>query len=253
MIQLSINPVLYQFGVLRIGYYNLVYIVGFFVAYFVLRQMVKRQRIKNLSLRNLDDFILYFAIGLIAGARLFYFMFYNPSTFVHDPLEIFRLWHGGMSFHGGLIGVIIATLLFCRKCQVKFYDIADILVIPASLMLFFGRIANLINGEVIGTVTNLSFCIKYPGIEGCRHPSQIYEALKNLLIFFVLLAVGRKKKLKPGTVFWLFVLLYGSLRFLVTFFRDDPRFLGLSAGQYLSLAMAIVGAVFLYRIFKKMP
>jgi phosphatidylglycerol:prolipoprotein diacylglycerol transferase len=251
MIYHNINPVLLKLWIFQVNYYNLVYILGILFTYFYLRHLVKGNRIKSITLGNLEDLLIYLVVGLIAGARILYFVFYSPLTFVNDPLEIFRLWHGGMSFHGGLIGLAVALLLFSKKFKVGFYDIADNVVIPASIILFFGRIANFINGEAIGTVKNLPFCIQYKDVAGCRHPSQIYEALKNLLIFFVLLSVQRKKKLKPGILFWLFVLLYGSLRFLVTFFRDDPRILGLSTGQYLCLAMVVCSVVFLYRIKKK--
>jgi phosphatidylglycerol:prolipoprotein diacylglycerol transferase len=151
-----------------------------------------------------------------------------------------------MSFHGGLMGIALAVWLFARRNSMRFYQLADLLVIPAAIALFFGRVANFVNGELIGTPSSLPFCIQYEYVQGCRHPSQLYEAFKNLVIFGVLLAVRQRKKLKEGTLFWLFVLLYGSLRFLVTFLRDDPRFLGVSMGQYLSLAM-VIAALFYFR------
>lgn len=249
MIYHNINPVLLNIGPLEIRYYGLVYVLGILFAYFVLKHFAKKGSIRNLSVAGLDDLLLYITIGLLAGGRIFHFVFYEPVILMSDPLELFRLWHGGMSFHGSLAGIVLGTLYFCRKYKVAFYDLADLLVIPASLMLFFGRIANFVNGELIGTVTNVSWCIKYQGVTGCRHPSQIYEALKNLLIFFILLPVYRKRKLRSGTVFWLFVLLYGVLRFLVNFYRDDPRFLGISTGQYFSLGMAVVAGFFLYRSY----
>lgn len=251
MIYHNINPVLLEIGPLEIKYYGLVYVLGLLLAYFILRNIVRKNKIENLDIEKLYDLIIYIALGVILGARLLYFVFYSPLTFFYNPLEIFMVWQGGMSFHGGLIGLVIAVLVFSRKYKVKFYDLADVLVIPAALALFLGRIVNFVNAELIGTKTGLPFCIQYDNVEGCRHPSQIYEALKNLVMFFTLLFLRTKKKLKSGTLFWLFVLMYGVLRFLVTFFREDARFLGLSEGQYLSLAMVVVASVFLYRINKK--
>lgn len=246
MIYYNINPVLFRIGFLEVRYYGLAYILGILLAYLVLRHYVKKGALK-LTSNELEDLMFYIIAGLILGGRLLYFLFYSPLTYLKDPLEIFRLWHGGMSFHGGLIGISVAVLLFCSKHKIKFYDIADLIVIPGALALFFGRIANFINGELIGTVTNVPWCVQYPGVSGCRHPSQTYEALKNMAIFFCLIGVKGRKKLKPGTLFWLFVLLYGSLRFLVTFYREDVRYFGLSIGQYLSLGMAILAALFLYK------
>jgi phosphatidylglycerol:prolipoprotein diacylglycerol transferase len=245
MIQHNFDPVLFDLGFLEIRYYSLAYLFGLFLAYFLLKRAAEKGTIKKLSKRNLEDLFFYLAVGLIAGARILYFVFYNPSVFWTDPLELFKLWHGGMSFHGGLIGSVIAMAVFSRKHGVRFYDIADLAVIPGAIALFLGRLLNFVNGELIGTPSDLPFCIKYRYFADCRHPSQIYEALKNLAIFFTLFSL-RKRKLRPGTLFWLFVLMYGALRFLVTFFRDDPRLLGLSMGQYLSLAMVLAAGIVLF-------
>jgi phosphatidylglycerol:prolipoprotein diacylglycerol transferase len=251
MIIYNINPVLLNIGPIQIRYYSLAYIFGIIVSYLILRKFVKEQRIKNLDLKGLDDLMFYMVLGLILGARIFYFAFYDFASFRANPLEFFMIWHGGMSFHGAFLGVVLVLFWFSKKKGLSFYELADLLVIPAALALFLGRIMNFINGELIGTKTNLPFCIQYPNVEGCRHPSQIYEAIKNLFIFFVLLYLYTKKKLAQGLIFWYFVFLYGSLRFLVDFFRDDPRFLGISTGQYLSLAMALISIYFIYKIKKK--
>lgn len=258
MIIHNINPVLLNLGAVQIRYYGLIYVIGFIAAFFVLKNLARNKKIKNLDEENIYDLMLYLMAGMLVGSRIFYFTFYSFGTLLSDPLEIFRIWHGGMSFHGALVGMILATYLFCKKYKVKFYDIADMIVIPAAIALFFGRIANFVNGELWGTKTTVSWCIDYTHSQyiqnppdGCRHPSQIYEALKNLGIFFVLLYLHTKKKLKEGTMFWLFVTMYGGLRFIITFWRDDPRFLGISTGQYLSLIMFIAGIIFLYRIHHK--
>ncbi len=158
------------------------------------------------------------------------------------------IWQGGMSFHGGLIGAVVAGLIFCRKYKVKFYKLADFLMLPLAFFLFIGRIANFINGELVGIKTNVPWCVVFKDYDGCRHPSQLYEALKNLVIFFTLFFLYTKKKLKDGIVFWGFVLMYGVLRFIVTFWRESIRLFGLSMGQYLNILMVIVSVIFLYRI-----
>ncbi|MBU0667370.1 MAG: prolipoprotein diacylglyceryl transferase [Nanoarchaeota archaeon] len=250
----NINPVLLKIGFLEIRYYSLVYILGFLLVYFILYKTADKKKIKNLTKEAVDDFITYLIIGLIVGARIFHFIFYNPQIIWTKPLEILMVWHGGMSFHGGLIGIIIAYLIFHKKHKVAFYDLADLLVIPAAFTLFLGRIANFINGELWGTITTVFWCVKFKRADGCRHPSQLYEAAKNLIIFGVLCFMkenqAQKKKQKKGILFWTFVLLYGVLRFIVNFWRDDPRFFGISTGQILSFVMIVVALVFLYKLKK---
>lgn len=250
MIVHNINPVLFSIGSLEIRYYSLAYIFGIVLAYLIFRKFVKEGRIKNLDQNGLDDLMFYIVLGLILGARAFYFLFYDFSSLIRNPLEFFIIWHGGMSFHGGFIGVMTAIYLFSRKNKTSFYELVDLLVIPTALALFIGRIMNFVNGELIGIKSNLPFCIKYRGVEGCRHPSQIYESLKNLFIFFVLWFLYTKKKVEKGLNFWYFVFLYGTLRFLVNFVREDPRFFGISTGQYLSLLMALIAVYFIFKIKK---
>ncbi|KYK25623.1 hypothetical protein AYK26_05790 [Euryarchaeota archaeon SM23-78] len=248
----NINPVLVSIGPFEIRYYGLVYAVGFLVSYFLLRWIAKKKKIKNLTPDRADILILYLILGAIIGARVLLFVFYQPLTFITDPLEVLRIWTGGMSFHGGLIGAVIAGLLFCKKYKVNFYKLGDFLVMPLAFFLFIGRIANFVNGELVGIKTSVPWCVVFKNYDGCRHPSQLYEALKNLFIFFALYFMytkkSLKKKLKDGVIFWSFVIMYGLLRFIITFWRDDPIFLGLSGGQYLSLLMVLMGAFFLFKI-----
>jgi phosphatidylglycerol:prolipoprotein diacylglycerol transferase len=250
----NINPVFLTVGPFEIRYYGMVYAIGFLVTYFLFRWLARKGEIKNLTLEKADSLMLYLILGSIVGARLLLFVFYSPATFLSDPLEIFRVWHGGMSFHGGIIGAVVASLLFCRKHKVEFYKLADFTVIPLAFFLILGRIANFINGELVGIKTNVPWCVVFRDYDGCRHPSQLYEAAKNLVIFITLsilyFSKDIKKKLKDGIIFWLFVLMYGVLRFIITFWRDDPRFLGLSMGQYLCIAMMVVSIIFLFKIQK---
>ncbi len=255
----NINPVLLDLGLIEIRYYGLVYFIGFLVTYFWLIHLAKKGAIKNLTREAAENFMIYLIIGSIVGARVLDFVFYNPSVIWNAPLEILKFWNGGMSIHGGVIGGLAAYYFFRKKHNVKFYDLFDFIVIPLSFFLFLGRIANFINAELWGTVSrNTAICVDYSQNqymanppEGCRHPSQLYESLKNLLIFAVLMAMRGKERLKKGVLTWTFVTLYGVLRFIVNFWREDSRWLGISTGQWLSLAMVVAGTIFLIRIYLK--
>ena len=252
----NIDPVLLEIGPLQIRYYGLLYAIGFVIAYFLIYYLAKR---KSLGIRKDDvaDLIMYLIIGIVAGARLFYVAFYNPFFYLQNPIEAIKVWHGGLSFHGGLIGAVIAVYLFCRKKKIEFYDLADIAVIPVALALALGRIGNFINGELYGRITNVSWCIDYSqsqfvsGIDGCRHPSQIYASLKNLAIFSVLWFI-KDKKLPKGFMFWSFVTLYGLFRAIAEFFRQPDEQIGFifnyfTMGQLLSFPLFLLG---LYMLFK---
>lgn len=250
----NINPVLFNLGSLEIRYYGVIYALGFVIAYFFLLYFIRSKRL-NLKEKELDDLLFYLLIGIIVGARLFEVLFYNLGFFLENPLEIFMLWHGGLSFHGGLVGAAIAIFIFCRKRKVQFYDLADALVFPAALALFLGRLGNFINGELYGRITSLPWCVKFKDVDGCRHPSQIYESFKNLLIFAILWYTKDKKingkKLPKGFFFWSFVLLYAVFRFIIEFVKQPTVQVGfLTMGQVLCIAMFGVGVVFFYRILK---
>lgn len=251
----ALNPNIITVGPFAIRWYGLVYVLGFLLAYWVLRRFAKTGAIKNLDEEGVEEFIVWLIIFSIACARLAYVLIYNPAYYLATPWKVIAVWEGGLSFHGGLLGGILATLFFSRKKSISFYKLTDLLVVPFSLVLVFGRIANFVNGELVGTVTNVPWCVNYPLLEGCRHPSQFYEAATNLVEFAVLLPLywrgTLRKKVRDGTVFWLFFVLYGLLRFLVNFWRapdpTDPLFLGLLLGQWLSLVMVIVGGVMLIK------
>ena len=274
----NINPVLLEIGPFQIRYYGLFYALGFIIAYFMISYLAKR---KNLPITKDDiaDFIIYQIVGVVAGARIIYVLFYNRTFYLQNPLEIFALWQGGLSFHGGLIGAIAAAYLFCktRKNQrflvprkstifvekkLEFYDLADIVVIPVALALAFGRIGNFINGELYGRITDISWCIDYSKnkfIEavpkGCRHPSQLYESFKNLVIFGILWSI-KDKKLPKGFMFWGFVALYGLFRTIVEFFRAPDEQIGFifnyfTMGQLLSFPLFLIGLYMLFRLNKK--
>jgi phosphatidylglycerol:prolipoprotein diacylglycerol transferase len=242
----NINPTLLQLGPLEIRYYGLVYVLGFIATFFYLNYMVNKKKIK-LSQDQLHDLLFYLIIGVILGGRLFYILFYNLKYYLSNPLEIFAIWNGGMSFHGALISLVIVLYIFSKKEKIKFYTLADMIVIPAAIFLFFGRIANFINGELYGHITNVSWAVKFQNVPGYRHPSQIYEALKNLAIFFILSSQLNKHR-KPGFLFWQFIFFYGLFRFFIEFFRFSPNYyLGLSVGQYLCILMIIPSSYILLK------
>ena len=244
----SINPVFLSIGVIDIRYYGLVYFLGFLFVWLYLRHGKSGKEIfKNKD--HLDDFIFYLILGAMLFARLFYIVFYNINFYFSNPIEILKFWHGGMSIHGGIFGAILGTLFFIRKYKDEKYSIlqiADIMAIPLAIGLAFGRIANFINGELYGRVTSLPWAVKFPSAEGFRHPSQLYESLKNILIASVLF-LRSKKQFKTGELSAFFLILYSILRFFVEFLREPEIILGsFTMGQLLSIPMFLLG-IFLYR------
>ncbi len=249
----NINPVLLQLGPFQIRYYGLFFVIGFVIAYFMLIYLAKKREL-NLKKDDIADFLLYIIVGTILGARIIYILVYNFSFYTANPLQIFAVWSGGLSFHGGLIGAIIAGILFARKKKISFYELADIAVIPLALGLALGRVGNFMNGELFGRLTDVPWAFKFPDAEGFRHPSQIYASIKNLINFSVLWFV-KDMKLPKGFLFWLFVTNYAFLRFIVEFFRQPDSQLGfffgwISMGQILSIIMLPIGIYFLFKIYK---
>lgn len=259
----NIDPVLLNLGPLEIRYYGLIYALGFLLGYLFLRHRIKQKKLK-LGYDALDNYFLWLIISVVVFARLFEIIFFSWSYYSTRPLEMLMVWNGGLSFHGGLVGAAVVTYIFASKHKMHFYDIADALVIPAALALALGRIANFINSEHYGKIADAArtpWCVVYSRVdEFCRHPSQLYESLTNFFTFGVLMFYNKylekkgsekKGKYQKGTLFWMFIMLYGLLRFLVNFYRDDPSyqlFLGISIGQWLSLLMIMVGVFFLWRI-----
>ena len=243
----NINPVLFSLGPLEVRYYGILYALGFILTYFFLKQVAKQTRV-GLKDEGVDTLLLYLILGTVIGARVFEILFYNPSYYFSSPLKMFALWEGGLSFHGGLVGTFITTYLFCRKKKITFLKIADIISIPAALALAIGRIGNFINGELYGRITSVPWGVKFPHAEGVRHPSQLYEAAKNFLIFFILWK-SKDKEHKPGYLFGLFLAFYGLLRFLVEFVREPEVMVSfLTMGQILSIPVFLIG---LWLVIKK--
>ena len=250
----NIDPVLLSLGPFQIRYYGLFWLIGFVMGYFLLIHLAKRKEL-SITKDDIADLLLYIIIGTILGARLFYILVYNLPFYLSNPFEMLAVWHGGLSFHGGLIGAVIAELIYCRRKKIGFYDVADIIVMPLALGLALGRIGNFINGELYGRITDVPWAVKFPDAEGFRHPSQIYASFKDLAIFFALW-IMKDKNFPKGFMFWAFVVMYSILRFTMEFFRQPDEQLGfiigfLSMGQILSIIMFSIGAFFLYRLYKK--
>ncbi|MBT4823567.1 prolipoprotein diacylglyceryl transferase [Candidatus Woesearchaeota archaeon] len=263
MINFNLDPTIFAIGPFEVRYYGLVYVIGFLLAYLWLWWGVKKKKI-DLSMEDVDTLILYLMLGVILGSRLFHVIFWQPVYYFTNPLQIFAFWKGGMAFHGGLIGGLLGIWLFCRKNEIKekitLARLADYLVIPTVFALALGRLANFLNGELPGTTTNVSWCFNFPGYEGCRHPSQLYGALKRFIILGILVVVDKLyieksfaagKRIKDGFLFWVFVGLFGIGRFIINFYRDDPRWLGLSLGQYLGVGMFLLAVVVWWKYYRR--
>ena len=240
----SFDPVLLNLGPLEIRYYGLVYVLAFVIGYFYFDYLIKKGTLR-MTKDELYDLILYLMIGVLLGGRLVHCLVWEPSYYLTQPWKILYLWQGGMAFHGGLLGVFIATYLFWRRegirKKIPFLRLGDHLSIVAVLMLAAGRIANFLNGELPGRVTDVSWCWYFPGYEGCRHPQQLYSAVKRFVVFFWLVWLSRGKY-KDGFVFWNMMFLMGIGRFVIDFYRDDYTIFSLTAGQYLSIIMIAIGA-----------
>ncbi len=250
----NFDPVAFQIFSIEIRWYSLAYIMGILFGWiYCKKKLIKDDRILNLF----DDLITYIIIGVIIGGRLGYVFFYNFEYFLENSIEIFMVWNGGMSFHGGLIGVIIATSIFSKKNKINPFIFLDLISLVAPIGILFGRIANFINSELYGKETDIFWSVKFIIVDNLsRHPSQIYEAIFEGLVLFLLLNFLSKKYLfnKPGVISALFLIFYSTFRFILEFFRVPDSNIGyltfnLSLGQILSILFFIFG-IFLY-YFKK--
>lgn len=244
------DPIALQFGPLSVRWYGLMYLVGF-VVFMALGRWRIRQGLAPVTTRQLDDLLFAAVLGVVVGGRLGYVLFYQPAWFLAHPWEVFAVWQGGMSFHGGLLGVVIAVLFFSRRQGIPFLHLADFVAPLVPLGLAAGRLGNFLNAELWGRPTDLPWGMVFPTVDALpRHPSQLYEmALEGLLLFVVLWWFSMVRR-PAGAVAGLFLALYGGLRFLVEFTREPDAHLGLlgpglSMGQWLSLPMVVAGIALL--------
>lgn len=236
----NIDPVLLRIGPMEIRYYGLMYAIGFLAGYFILRHLSSKRKI-DLSDDDLMDFLIYMMIGLIVGARILYIIFYSPAYYVAHPSDALMIWKGGLSFHGGLIGVIAAGMIFCRRKRIRFMQMADIAVVPFAFGLILGRIGNYMNGELYGRPTELWWGVGFSGEDVFRHPSQVYEAFKNFVIFITLWSIDYEK-VPEGFYLGCFMVMYSAMRFLIEFVREPEIMMwGLTMGQILSIPLFLAG------------
>ena len=246
----NIDPVFLRIGPLQFRWYGLMYLVALTTAYFVIRARAVAHGIA-ISKDQLYDLIVYSAVGVFLGGRLGYTLFYNLPYYLDHPAKILAVWEGGMSFHGGFLGTVIAILLFCRRRGFHPYTIGDLAAITVPIGLGMSRLGNFINGELYGRPADVPWCMVFPGGgPECRHPSQLYEAiLEGPFLFLIIWLVGRRPT-PPGTLMWTFVTCYGLIRLVVEFFREPDFHLGFifgqfSMGQILSVPMVFLGAFML--------
>ncbi|NSW85738.1 MAG: prolipoprotein diacylglyceryl transferase [Syntrophobacteraceae bacterium] len=249
----NINPDLLVIGPVHIRWYGVMYVLGFVASYFLIQKQ-ERSREIGLTGTTAQDLVFYLAIGLIVGARLGYVLFYQYGAlgeYLKNPLEIIATWRGGMSFHGGLIGAVIAGLLFSRRRKLPFLAVADSTAVTVPIGLGLGRIGNFINAELLGRPSNVPWAMIFPtGGPVPRHPSQLYEAAGEGLVLFILLWTLRQRPFQDGTMLVFFMLFYGIIRFFLEFFREPDPHIGFlfglfTMGQVLCLTM-IAGSGLLY-------
>ncbi len=246
----DIDPVAIEIGPIMIRWYALAYITGLVLGWLYMRWLARRKPVV-MNAEAVDDFLFWTALGVVLGGRLGYVVFYNLGYFLNHPAEILYVWRGGMSFHGGLVGVGVAIVLFARRRGIAILALADMVCMAVTIGLFFGRIANFINGELFGRPADVPWAMVFPaGGNVPRHPSQLYEAgLEGLLLFSILFVLERTTSMREGygRAAGLFGIGYGLSRFLVEYAREPDLHLGtlalgLTMGQWLSLPMILLGA-----------
>jgi phosphatidylglycerol:prolipoprotein diacylglycerol transferase len=247
----NFDPVAFQIMSLEIRWYSLAYILGIVIGWI----LCKKKFIKNSDIsEKFDDYITYLIIGIILGGRIGYIIFYNFSYYLDNIFDIFKIWQGGMSFHGGLLGVIASSYIFAKKNNQNPFFYLDQVSLVAPVGIFFGRLANFINSELYGTVSSAPWSVIFIKVDNLsRHPSQLYEAiLEGVILFLILIYFINKDYLKkPGLISGLFLIFYSLFRFFVEFFRvpDDQigyLFLDLTIGQIISLVFASIGITLFY-------
>ena len=250
MFEHNLDPVAVSFFDVKIYWYSLAYIFGFLFTFWYSRLLIKKKILK-LDYKIAEDFITFGIIAVILGGRTGYILFYNFGYYLDNPIYIIKIWQGGMSFHGALIGLIIHMLIFGYKKKQRITELANLLALCSPIGIFLGRIANFINGELIGRATDGSWGVIYKFVDQPRHPSQIYEAIfEGLFIFVILFIFSNSKFSKKFNTFSIFLILYASARFLIEFFREPDSQLGFifynfSMGQILTLPMLFFGLFFL--------
>ena len=262
MIIHNFDPVLVDFGLFQLRWYSVAYILGIVIGWAYAIQIIKsiannNYKFTSIEKSDFDDLIIYLVLGIILGGRLGYIFFYNFEYYLQNISEIFMLWQGGMSFHGGLLGIVIAIAIFSNKKKISFFKITDIVACVAPIGIFLGRLANFINGELYGKISNIPWGVVFPnGGNVARHPSQIYEAVLEGIVLFVLInffALKKKMLLKTGYVSGLFLILYSLARIFCENFREADIQIGyflsyFSMGSLLSFVTFLIGCFLIFFI-----
>jgi len=244
----DIDPVLADLGGLYLWYYGLFYSLGFLAIFLWLRAQRNRLRF---SLADVYDLTIVASLSILVGGRLMAVVFYEWDYYREHLEQVLHYWIGGMGTHGFLIGVVLGTWVFCRVKQKPFLSVLDALAIPGAVILGFGRLANFIDGQIVGSVTDVWWAVKFPDAEGYRHPVVLYDGLKNLLLIIPLLLIRRAHP-RPGVLAANFILWYGLFRFLIDFLRDyRADLLGLPSGQWFNVSMVLIGTGMLVWILRR--
>ncbi len=247
----NLNPVAFEIFFFKIHWYSLAYIFGIICGWIYIKKILIKNNIHRIYI---DDLITYLIIGIIVGGRLGYVLIYNLKFYLKNPSEIIMIWQGGMSFHGGLIGVIIVTFIFCKKNNLEKYIFFDFIAVAAPIGIFFGRIANFINSELVGKPTDLIWGVIFPLVDSIpRHPSQLYEAFfEGIFLFIIMNKIYFSKNYKEGSCSFTFLIFYGIFRLFSEIFREPDQQIGyilgsLSMGMILSILMIFIGILLLRR------
>lgn len=250
------NPVAFKLGPLQVHWYGLMYLLSFLLAWLLLQYQAKRFKL-DWPTDQITDIVFYCALGVVLGGRIGYVLFYNFSYYWHHPVEIFAIWDGGMSFHGGMIGVFLAIWAWAKRYQVPYFQITDFIAPVVPVGLAAGRIGNFINGELWGRVTDVPWAMIYPYVDNQpRHPSELYEFLLEGLVLFIILWIYSSRRPPQMAVSGVFMLGYGCLRFLAECFRQPDVQLGyvfnwLTMGQLLCIPMVMIGLILLFLAYKR--
>lgn len=259
---LNIDPVAISIGPINIYWYGIAYMLGMLLGLYYAKKIVNKQKINSdlsIDQRDIDEIFLWIVVGIILGSRIGYALFYNIDFYIANPISIFALWKGGMSFHGGVIGVLVAIISYSYVYKKPILELGDVICAVVPIGLFFGRIANFINGELWGKVTNVPWGVVFPRAgEYPRHPSQLYEAgLEGILLFIILAALIASKGLKKrGLISGYFLLIYSLSRILIEFFREPDHHIGyiipnVTMGIILSIPLMLIGLILVINSVKK--
>ena len=253
----NLDPVLFDFGFLVIRWYSLAYIFGILIGWWLGKRIILK-RFQNLNfnfdIKEFDNLITYIIISMLLGGRIGYIIFYNFGYYISNPLDIIKVWEGGMSFHGALVGIIFGTYWFSIKKNIPTFFLLDIIAFVAPIGIFFGRIANFINGELVGKTTDVFWGVIFPNVDNnMRHPSQLYEAfLEGAVLFVIMNLILFRKNYKTGTCSYMFLIFYGIFRTFSEFFREPDSQVGylfnlISMGTMLSFLMILAGIIIFFK------